>query len=182
MRTTGKFAAIAAAAMLVGTAGAAQAAPTAAGGQASAATGTRCHTGDLRYGWDSAHGGRPDMDATNQQIAAIRLTNTSGRTCTLHGFPGVRLIGKSGEAWDLRRSADRPSTITLRPGDDTALVTMNILPVAKNDAHAFVPAKVLLTPPDEKRHAALNWPYGGAILNQSGATRPGTFVNPVGVG
>ncbi|WP_234317719.1 DUF4232 domain-containing protein [Streptomyces rimosus] len=39
-----------------------------------------------------------------------RYPNTSGRTCTLHGFPGVRLISKSGEAWDLRRSADRPST------------------------------------------------------------------------
>ncbi|MFI1200169.1 DUF4232 domain-containing protein [Streptomyces sp. NPDC020883] len=191
MRTTRKFAVVAAAAVMAGAtaAGAAQATPKAAAtapaagkGAPSAAGNSRCHAGELRYSWDSAHGGRPDMDATDQQIAAVRLKNNGGRTCTLHGFPGVRLIGKSGEAWDLRRSADRPSTITLRPGDDTALVTLTILPVAEHGAGAFVPSKVLITPPDEKTHGTLAWPYGGAILDQSGATHPGTYVNPVGVG
>ncbi|MYT29560.1 MULTISPECIES: DUF4232 domain-containing protein [unclassified Streptomyces] len=191
MRTTRKIAAAAAAAMVLGAtaAGVAQASPTAAakatavGKDASSATsGHRCHTGELRYSWDSAHGGRPDMDATSQQIAAVRLKNNGGRTCTLHGFPGVRLISASGEAWDLRRSADRPSTITLRPGDDMALVTVAILPVARHSAGAFLPSKVLITPPDERTHVTLAWPYGGAILDQSGATHPGTYVNPVGVG
>lgn len=28
----------------------------------------------------------------------------------------------------------------------------------------------------------LKWPCADAILGQSGATRPGTFVNPIGVG
>jgi len=151
----------------------------------SVATGKRCHTGELRYSWGSAHGGAPDMnDTTDQQTAAVRLENSGGRTCTLRGFPGVRLISESGDAWDLRRSADKPSTITLRPGDDTALITMSILPVAKNapDTKPFVPSKVLVTPPDETSHVTLDWPYGGAILDQSGATHPGTFVNPIGVG
>ncbi|OIJ85650.1 DUF4232 domain-containing protein [Streptomyces colonosanans] len=151
----------------------------------SATTSKRCHTGELRYSWGSAHGGAPDMnDTTDQQIAAIRLKNSGGRTCTLRGFPGVRLISKSGDAWDLRRSADKPSTITLRPGDDTALITMSILPVAKNDPDTkpFVPSKVLITPPNETSHVTLDWPYGGAILDQSGATHPGTFVNSISVG
>ncbi|WP_438483769.1 DUF4232 domain-containing protein [Streptomyces sp. S186] len=191
MRTTRKIAVAATAVMMVGAtaAGVAQASPmtaataTAAGTDAPSATSSnRCHTGELRYSWGSAHGGRPDMDATKQQIAAVRLKNNGGRTCTLHGFPGVRLISTSGEAWDLRRSADKPSTLMLRPGDDTALVTMTILPVARHSAGAFVPGKVLITPPDEKVHVTLAWPYGGAILDQSGATHPGTYVNPVGVG
>ncbi|EPD97117.1 DUF4232 domain-containing protein [Streptomyces albus] len=150
----------------------------------AAATSKRCHTGELRYSWGLPHGGHPDMDATSQQTAGIRLKNGSGRTCTLHGFPGVRLISKSGEAWDLRRSSDKPSTVTLRPGQSTAMVSLTLLPTATNDpdTKAFVPSKVLLTPPDETTHVTLKWPYGGAILDQSGATRPGTFVSPVGVG
>lgn len=150
----------------------------------SARSSSRCHTGDLRYSFDAPHGGRPDMDTTYQQVASVKLTNNSERTCTLHGFPGVRLVSTTGEAWDLRRSADTPSTITLRPGDDTAIVSMNILPVAKDDQDTkpFVPGKILLTPPNETTHVTLEWPWGGAILDQSGATRPGTFVNPIGVG
>jgi Protein of unknown function (DUF4232) len=151
---------------------------------ATSATTSRCHTGDLGISWDSKAGGHPDMNVTYQQIATIRLTNTGAHTCTLYGFPGVSMISTSGETWDLVRSADKPSTVTLRPGDDTALITMDILPTAKNDPDSkpFVPSKVLVTPPNETTHVTLAWPYGGALLDQSGATRPGTFVNPVGIG
>lgn len=155
------------------------------GGEASApaaAAAGRCRVADLRVGWDSRHGGHPDMDVRYQQIASVRLKNTSGHTCNLRGFPEVRLVGKAGEPWDLRHSGDRPSTVTLRPGDDTALITMNVLPVARKAAGAFVPRKVLITLPGERSHVTLAWPYGGALLDQSGATHPGTFVNAVGVG
>lgn len=40
---------------------------------------------------------------------------------------------------------------------------------------------MVVTPPDETRSAELPWP-GGAVLRQDGATRPGTFVGPVGEG
>lgn len=152
---------------------------------ASATSGTsRCHTDELGYTWGGPHGGRPDMDTTYQQQVTIRLTNKSTHTCTLRGFPGVSLISQSGETWDLQRSGDTPSTLTLKPGEDTAMVSMSILPVQKNDpdVQPFVPSKILLTPPNETTHVTLAWPYGGAILDQSGATRPGTFVNPVGIG
>ncbi|QKW09718.1 DUF4232 domain-containing protein [Streptomyces sp. NA04227] len=157
----------------------------AANASSSVAGSRRCHTGELRYEWDSAHGGRPDMDATYQQIALIRLTNSGGHTCTLHGYPGIRLIGKGGEAWDLPRAKDKPSTLTLRPGDDTAVVTFNLLPIPANttDTRPLTPRKVLITPPDETTHVTLDWPYGGAIWHQAGKpTHPETFVNPIGVG
>ncbi|WP_326808070.1 MULTISPECIES: DUF4232 domain-containing protein [unclassified Streptomyces] len=151
---------------------------------ASATTSERCHTGELDYSWGGPNGGRPDMEADYQQIASIRLTNSGDRTCTLRGFPGVRLISKSGVAWDLRRSSDTPSAITLKPGDDTAAVSMNVLPLPKTmkGPKPFKVSKVMITPPNETTHVTLKWPYGGALLDQSGATRPGTFVNPVGVG
>ncbi|MEV0846362.1 DUF4232 domain-containing protein [Streptomyces sp. NPDC049954] len=147
-------------------------------------TTSRCHTNELGYTWGGPHGGRPDMNTTYQQQVTIRLTNKSTHTCTLRGYPGVQLVSTTGETWDLLRSSDMPSTLTLKPGDDTAMVSMSILPAQKNDPDVkpFVPAQILLTPPNETTHATLAWPYGGAILDQSGASRPGTFVNPVGIG
>ncbi|GAA2642064.1 DUF4232 domain-containing protein [Streptomyces axinellae] len=152
--------------------------------RATTAQSKRCHTGELRYTWGGPHGSAPDMEADHQQMATIKLTNSGGRTCTLKGFPGVRLISKSGVAWDLRRSSDTPSKITLKPGEDTAMASMNILPVpsAMEGAKRFKVSKVLLTPPDETTHVTLKWPYGGSLLDQSGATRPGTFVNIISVG
>ncbi|MFE2377922.1 DUF4232 domain-containing protein [Streptomyces sp. NPDC059398] len=150
----------------------------------SAATSSRCHTTDLGYDWGGPHGGAPDMkDSTDQQIASVKLTNRGDRTCTLHGFPGVRLVSKTGEAWDLRRSSDTPSTMTLRPGESTASVSITLLaiPADSKDTKPFVPSKVLITPPNETTHVTLDWPYGGAILDQSGATHPGTFVSPIGI-
>ncbi|NDZ79911.1 DUF4232 domain-containing protein [Streptomyces sp. SID10853] len=145
---------------------------------------SRCHTIDLGYDWGGPHGGAPDMkDSTDQQVASIKLTNRGDSTCTLHGFPGVRLVSKTGEAWDLRRSSDTPSTMTLHPGESTASISIMLLaiPADSKDTKPFVPSKVLITPPNETTHVTLDWPYGGAILDQSGATHPGTFVSPVGV-
>lgn len=45
----------------------------------------------------------------------------------------------------------------------------------------FVPARFLVTSPNETTHFALKWPFGGQILKQGDATRPGTYVNPVGL-
>ncbi|MGW8379898.1 DUF4232 domain-containing protein [Streptomyces sp. ODS28] len=151
---------------------------------AAGAASKRCHTDDLKFTWGGPHGGRPDMNAENQQAVSIRLTNKANRTCTLHGFPGVRLISESGEKWDLRRSSVTPTTRTLKPGDDTAMIDMTILPVPKDikDTKPFIPSKVMITPPNETKSVTFKWPYGGAILDQSAATRPGTFVNPIGVG
>ncbi|WP_406137475.1 DUF4232 domain-containing protein [Streptomyces sp. NBC_01089] len=151
---------------------------------ASSSESSRCHTIDLGYDWGGPHGGAPDMkDATDQQVASIKLTNRGDSTCTLHGFPGVQLVSKTGETWDLRRSSDTPSTMTLHPGESTASINIMLLaiPADSKDTKPFVPSKVLITPPNETTHVTLDWPYGGAILDQSGATHPGTFVSPVGV-
>ncbi|KOV64021.1 DUF4232 domain-containing protein [Streptomyces sp. MMG1121] len=150
-----------------------------------AAASNRCHTGELNYSRGSAHCGSPDVNAANQQIAAARPTNNGGRTRTLYGFPGIRLIGKTGQTWNLPRSQDKPSTITLHPGDSTALITMNILPIPANtsDSRPFAPGKALITPPDETTHVTLVRPCGGTLWDQAGTTpTPETFVNPIGLG
>ncbi|MET7904031.1 hypothetical protein ABZS86_22325 [Streptomyces sp. NPDC005355] len=59
--------------------------------------------------------------------------------------------------------------------------TFQLLPSTSADDRKIEPDMVLITPPNEQKNFQLQWPFGGAILDQSGATHPGTFVNPVNV-
>ncbi|MER7396947.1 DUF4232 domain-containing protein [Streptomyces sp. NPDC000151] len=169
-------------------AGAADGSGTDSGSQAdsgsggSSGTGTsaaRCTTANMTAGWGSEGGGRPDMNSDQQQTAAVWFKNNGSGACTISGFPGVQLKGTDGTTWDLRRSAKKPAPVTLKPGENTHF-TFRLLPSTSDEDRKVEPAQVIVTPPNEKQHFQLKWPYGGAILDQSGATRPGTFVNPVG--
>ncbi|MEV0602511.1 DUF4232 domain-containing protein [Streptomyces sp. NPDC050315] len=141
----------------------------------------RCTTANMTAGWGSAGGGRPDMNSDGQQTATVWFKNKGDSGCTVSGFPGVQIKGTDGTTWDLRRSGKKPVPVTLKPGENTHF-TFQLLPSTRDDDRKVEPATVVVTPPNEKQHFELKWPYGGAILDQSGATRPGTFVNPVDVG
>ncbi|GGU45526.1 hypothetical protein GCM10010211_06740 [Streptomyces albospinus] len=147
-------------------------------GSHAGAAGGRCTTGGLQAGWGSEGGGIPDMKSDSQQTAAVWLKNIGKASCTLDGFPGVQIKGTDGTTWDLRRSAKKPAPVTLKPGAHTQF-TIELLPTTGKDDKKVEPGLVTVTPPNEKKPFALKWPYGGAILDQSGATHPGTFVNPV---
>ncbi|MER7984764.1 DUF4232 domain-containing protein [Streptomyces noursei] len=140
----------------------------------------RCTTDGLQAGWGSEGGGVPDMKSDQQQTAAVWLKNISGSPCRISGFPGVQLKGTEGTTWDLRRSGKAPQPKVLKPNAHTSF-TITLLPSTRADDRKVEPGQVLITPPNEKKHFQLQWPYGGAILDQSAATRPGTFVNPVNV-
>ncbi|MBZ4020427.1 DUF4232 domain-containing protein [Streptomyces purpurogeneiscleroticus] len=139
----------------------------------------RCTTASMTAGWGSEGGGRPDMNSDQQETATVWFKNNGSAACTISGFPGVQLKGTDGTTWDLRRSGKKPVPVTLKPGANTHF-TFQLLPSTRDDDRKLEPATVVVTPPNEKQHFELKWPYGGAILDQSGATRPGTFVNPVG--
>ncbi|WP_431036889.1 DUF4232 domain-containing protein [Streptomyces sp. P6-2-1] len=143
--------------------------------------GAHCDTSELNFDFHAPHGGKPDMEQEKyQQSVTVRLTNHGERSCTLKGFPGVQLVSAKGERWDLARSGDRPDLITLKPGDDTAAIKFTVMPSTDPEARTFVPQDVVMTLPDETEHITLPWEFGGAILDQSGATHPGTFVDPIG--
>jgi hypothetical protein len=79
-----------------------------------AAAGSRCHTGDLRVTRQPAPGG----GAAGNLYDWLVFTNTSTRTCTLYGFPGVSyLTGPTGQQVNdpARRSGDNPGRVTLDP-------------------------------------------------------------------
>ncbi|GAA5061966.1 DUF4232 domain-containing protein [Streptomyces similanensis] len=175
-----KLSAVALAAVVVaGTAAAA------APASAAAAKPTRCHTADLKAGFATGGDAKPEMGRSGKQTQAyIWFTNRSKRTCTLSGFAGVDMIGaqKTDGTWSLARSSKKPETIPLGPGD-TVDLSITLLPVAAStpQKEKFVPARFLVTPPNETAHFTLKWPFGGQILKQDGATHPATYLDPVGL-
>ncbi|WP_030259154.1 DUF4232 domain-containing protein [Streptomyces violens] len=151
------------------------------GASGTGSSAARCTTANMTAGWGSEGGGRPDMNSDRQETAAVWFKNNGSGDCTISGFPGVQLKGTDGTTWDLGRSGKKPVPVTLKPGENTHF-TFQLLPSTSDDDRKLEPATVVVTPPNEKQHFELQWPYGGAILDQSGATHPGTFVNPVNVG
>ncbi|MEU6114548.1 DUF4232 domain-containing protein [Streptomyces sp. NPDC047117] len=136
-----------------------------------------CTSGHLKAVWSTFEGG-PDMDYDGQQTARVVLTNTGTTGCTMAGFPGVQLQTAHGDTWDLKRSNKEPESVRLDAGGK-AVFDITFLASTREDDRKFAPNQVVITPPNERGNIVLDWPYGGALLDQSGATRPGTFVGPV---
>ncbi|MEV0604668.1 DUF4232 domain-containing protein [Streptomyces sp. NPDC050315] len=143
----------------------------------SSSSARRCTSNHLKGAWSTFEGG-PDMDYDGQQTARVVLTNTGTMGCTLAGFPGVQLQTAHGDTWDLQRSNKKPESVRLAAGGK-AVFDITFLASTREGDRKFAPNQVVITPPNEHRNLVLDWPYGGALLDQSGATRPGTFVGPV---
>ncbi|MER7837356.1 DUF4232 domain-containing protein [Streptomyces sp. NPDC096040] len=131
-----------------------------------------CQASGLGYSWlDTGSGGG------DQRHAVVALTNKSGHTCTIYGFPGVDLVN-SGQQWSLQRTDAGPKRVTLASGA-SANFTITYLAAKQGDSTAFTPTTVVITAPNQRTSYDLPW-HGGAVVLQDGATHPGTFVGPVG--
>ncbi len=111
----------------------------------------------------------------DQRERSVVLTNRSSRRCAVSGYPGASLITQDGTAWDLERSPlVSPTRIVLAPGG-TAHATLRYLPADTGVPGAFEATRILITPPDTTTPSTLTWD-GGPLLDQSGATHPGTYL------
>ncbi|MGW4882121.1 DUF4232 domain-containing protein [Streptomyces sp. NPDC004262] len=151
-----------------GTGGSTGTGGSAAGGGSTTAA---CQASGLGYSWADTGSG------SGQKHAVVALTNKSGRTCTLYGFPGVDLVD-GGRQWPLRRTDATPQRVTLASGA-AARFTLTYLPSDAGDSTAFTPTTVVITAPDQRTSYDLPW-HGGPVVLQDGATHPGTYVGPVG--
>ncbi|WP_405408748.1 DUF4232 domain-containing protein [Streptomyces decoyicus] len=147
------------------------------GGKASSG-GQRCHTSGLTAAFATGEDATPDPNGEGPTTTSIVLTNKGSSTCKIGGFPGVDLKSESGQSWSLRRSSAKHTSITLGPGDSTDF-TINLGLAEKDEAHPWMPASVTVTPPNETTSLTLKWPWG-PLVDQTGATHPATFVNPIG--
>lgn len=106
----------------------------------------------------------------------LQLTNLSGRTCTLSGYPGVSAISLSGR--QIGRSATRESgakarTVTLKSGQSAAS-TLRIVEAGNFPTSACKPtlaAGLRVYPPNQKAAKTVPFPFeacsgsGPAVLS-----------------
>jgi hypothetical protein len=92
--------------------------PTAAAAKAAAAV-HRCHANQLTI-WL----GTPGNGAAGGTFYNLELSNTSGSTCTLFGYPGVSANNRGHQVGSAAgRDRSRPSTlVTLHPGGTTNVI------------------------------------------------------------
>ncbi|MEU3663547.1 DUF4232 domain-containing protein [Streptomyces sp. NPDC032940] len=128
---------------------------TAGSASASARTDGRCHTSELR-----ASVGRVDPGAGQRNFPVV-LTNTSERTCTLYGYPGAAFVDASGRQLgaDPEREPASPRTVTLAP-DGSAWAGLSFSSPEISGARTATPAKLVVTPPDERDPLTVKWTSG----------------------
>lgn len=157
---------------------------TAAGGTSgdgdAAVTTTDCRTANLGFSFGPDSGAQ---SVGSQGGIGVVLANKGSGSCTLHGFPGVDIVSKSGTHWSLTRQAKSVGTVTLKPGAKVSFEITYLPFDASNSGGsvAFKAASILVTPPGETHSATLKWDFAD-VMDQSGATHPGTYVGPVVVG
>lgn len=140
-------------------------APSETAGSASAPARGRCHTSELR-----ASVGRGDPGAGQRNFPVV-LTNTSSRTCTLYGYPGVAFVDASGGQLgpDPRRAPGSPATVTLAPGR-SAWAGLSFTSPDVSGARAATPAALRVTPPDERDFLTVAWRGGKVPVGGTAST------------
>jgi uncharacterized protein DUF4232/ricin-type beta-trefoil lectin protein len=128
-------------------------ATTAPAGQAPA---PRCHTGQLTMaftGLNSAMGGQRGM--------TLILTNHSGATCHVYGYPGLAFLNSSGFSMTTHltwMTAPHARVLLLPGGNAQAMLTWRVNPYPQPTS--FDPDLVHITPPDEHAYLQAVWPGG----------------------
>ncbi|WP_089103438.1 DUF4232 domain-containing protein [Streptomyces hyaluromycini] len=127
----------------------------------TAAAGTRCHTSEL-----TASVGGNDPGA-GQENFPIVLTNKSGRTCTVRGYPGAAFVNAAGTQLGpdpQRESGSTAATVTLKPGQ-SAWAGLTFSSPEISGAKTATPAALLVTPPDEKDSLKVAWTNGAVPVS-----------------
>ena len=152
--------AIASAAVLLPTVALASSSSGSTANATTAATAHRCYASDLTV-WL----GTPGNGAAGSTYYDLELSNTSGGTCTLYGFPGVsannggRQLGSAAG-----RDHSRPSSlVTLRPGG-TSHVILQITDVGNYPSAVCKPVTAqVLRVYAPGAYSSINMPFQGSF-------------------
>ncbi|MFJ9630645.1 DUF4232 domain-containing protein [Streptomyces sp. NPDC101175] len=119
----------------------------------------RCHTSELKA---SVGGNDP---GAGQENFPIVLTNSSGRTCTVRGYPGAAFVNASGTQLGpdpvRETSGGTGGAVTLKPGQ-SAWAGLTFSNPEISGAKTATPTTLVVTPPDEKASLDVKW-TGGAV-------------------
>jgi len=155
--------------------------PTAGGTESSAgaaggSSGGRCHTSELRASLGS------DNPGAGQEHYPMVLTNTSGRTCTVAGYPGAAFTDAAGRQLgpDPARTAGRATPLILAPGQ-SAWSGLSFTNPEVSGATSAKPTWLLVTPPNERDSLRIAW-TGGAVPVSGTASQASLTVLAPGTG
>ncbi|MFJ9561044.1 DUF4232 domain-containing protein [Streptomyces fuscichromogenes] len=125
------------------------------------AAGTRCHTSELTASVGA------DNPGAGQENFPIVLTNKSGRTCTVRGYPGAAFVDAAGAQLGpdpQRESGSTAATVTLKPGQ-SAWAGLTFSNPEISGAKTATPTALLVTPPDEKDSLKVTWKNGAVPVS-----------------
>jgi hypothetical protein len=141
-------------------------------GSPSAAAAPRCHTADLSPAVSIVTGSQ----AAGSELMNIKLTNSSGHSCTVYGYPGLKLedMNASGQATTVTRNHGvKANTITLANGASAATTARFDfdMPAADEQQTGNCEAPsvyIQITPPDETTQLSATITGGPVTVCQHG--------------
>ncbi|WP_431035346.1 DUF4232 domain-containing protein [Streptomyces sp. P6-2-1] len=139
---------------------------TSDGSDAKPAASSQCHTSELSARVGDNHPG------AGQENFALVLTNTSSRTCTVYGYPGLAFVNEAGEqvTVDPQRTDAEKTKVTVAPGK-SAWAPLTFSNPRMTGVTTITPAAIRLTPPDERDYLKAPW-KGGPVSNTGKASVP----------
>ncbi|MFG2936721.1 DUF4232 domain-containing protein [Streptomyces sp. NPDC048282] len=137
----------------------------------SSTSGSKCTTDHLSY----------SVTASGvQDEIVVNMKNTGSRTCSMHGFPGVQLIGPDGlgdTGPDAARSDTTPSTVTVAPGEETRFL-LHFSPDTSGSGKTYT--RLAVTPPNETISQIADLNDLTITVTAHSGTVPDVIVDPVG--
>lgn len=136
------------------------------GSTGGSGNGGACASGDLDV---SVGDNRP---GAGQQNHPVVLTNHSGGTCTVTGYPGVAFVDGAGHPVSVapERAPGQSTPVRLGPGE-SAWAPLSYSDPQVSGADTVDPASVRVTPPDEQGSLITVWP-GGPVTSDGTASVP----------
>jgi len=137
----------------------------------SSTSGSKCTTDHLTYSV-TASGVKNEI--------VVNMKNIGSRTCTMHGFPGVQLVGPDGlgdTGPDAARSDATPSTVTVGPGEETRFL-LHFSPDTSGSGKKYT--RLDVTPPNETISQIANLNDLTITVSATSGSVPDVIVDPVG--
>ncbi|MEU8911632.1 DUF4232 domain-containing protein [Streptomyces mirabilis] len=137
----------------------------------SSTSGSMCKTDHLA----------PSATATGtKNEIVVNLKNTGSSKCSMHGFPGVQLVGPDGlgdTGPDAARTDVSASTVTIGPGEETRFL-LHFIPDTSGSGKTYT--RLSVTPPNEKVSEIVDLNDLAFTISASSGNAPDVYVDPVG--
>ncbi|SEB81005.1 Protein of unknown function [Streptomyces misionensis] len=146
------------------------------GKKAAARTGTATSGAPCK----TAHLGFSAASAGVENEIVVNLKNTGSATCSMHGFPGVQLLGADGlgdKGPDAARTDTTGPAVTIAPGEETRFL-LHYIPDTSGSGKTYT--KLAVTPPNETVFDVMDLDGLNITVPATAGNAPDVYVDPVG--